>query len=327
MSDNVYSCEVCGRHYKNSKSLRTHKYSYHRQKEPKHQEKERSSHIKSVESERDSNTEMDHIHRFQSSTDTESQNSKSGDLQDRVLDMEIDVIEMKGKLDIVQLSVNELEKLVRSVKAEMLQETNRSQYDPKYSTQVSSKEFGELKFMIESNKNEIRDLDNRMNYLEEQSDAEENDGEELAAKDLLDDLKEIMSYFSQQEFHHITDDIPKLRRVLRFILKTIESNELNEEEFELLDEISTSSKSVAKTLVQDNFGWLVTMFKKMEKYLEKSLEPVEDDDSNESQEAKSGETESEIEENDSIQSDRSDSKYLDHSSLTSLSSIEGESEF
>ena len=110
MPDKVYSCEVCGKHYKNSKSLRTHKYSYHRQKVDSSHRKGLNSHSASTDD--DSMYEASD-HGLQSSIDTGSIFSESSDLQYRVIDTEIDAISMKDQLDRVQKSVWELEELVR----------------------------------------------------------------------------------------------------------------------------------------------------------------------------------------------------------------------
>ena len=93
MSDKVYSCEICGKRYKNSKSLRTHKYSYHRQKVDSSRRKGISPHLAYTESD-SVYTASDLGH--QSSLETDSIFSESSDLQNRVLDMEIDAIQWRN---------------------------------------------------------------------------------------------------------------------------------------------------------------------------------------------------------------------------------------
>ena len=308
MSDKVYSCEICGKRYKNSKSLRTHKYSYHRQKVDSSRRKGISPHLAYTESD-SVYTASDLGH--QSSLETDSIFSESSDLQNRVLDMEIDAITMKSQLDRVQMSVWELEELVRLVRRDMSKESRIIKDDQKGSTQISSTVLDDLKSADESNKGDIKNLEYRINRIEEQNKFEKKDEEDLMNKDLLDDLREIVKLFTQQKFQSIVNDIPTLRKILKFILETVDSDELSDEEFQLLQEISVSSKSAAKALVHDNFSWLVTMFRKMEKNLEALFETDPDNYEDENQENESQEMESEVGESEadqeSIQSERSDS--------------------
>ena len=345
MSSKLYSCEACGRRYKNSKSLRTHKYSYHRQKEAKPQEKGYNSPVNSMRNDFDY-TSMDLELQSPNQTETGSQNFESADfIQDKVLNMEIDAVEMKADLDILKLSVSELEEVVRSIKGEMRQRVDKLNYSPIQSPASSSEQFSELKSMVQSNADEIRSLEDKVNYMGEQNDTEENDEDDsdLAGLDLLDDMNEVVNSFSQHDFEKVAGDIPKLRTVLKLILKTLDSGKLSEAEVKILIEISTASKSVAKSLLRDNFSQLVSMFKRIKMDLKNLVEASDDDQIDEQQETEvrdldieerdyeNHESSTESSENDegeentdsldSVQSDQSDSAS-DYHSLTSLSTIE-----
>lgn len=308
MSDKIYSCDICGKRYKNSKSLRTHKYSYHRQKVI-------SSLGRGLSQRLVSENDSDHGEAdlgLQSSIDTGSIYSDSNELQDKVFDMEVDVITMKGQLDSVQTSVYELEELIRSVKRDISQESKRIKDGKDGYTQIPFKEFDDWKSAVESNKTDISGLEYRINLIEEkQNGSKENHEQDLKDKDLLDELKVITKLFSQQEFESVVNDIPTLRRVLKFILEAVDSDELSEEQFQLLQEISVSSKSAAKVLVHDNFSRLVTIFRKLEKDLEALFETEQSDHTDDSQGTESQESETEVAENEddgsSIQSEHSDS--------------------
>ena len=297
--------------------LRTHKYSYHSQKGPNQQEKLYSSPINSLDNKYEYKTPV----RVQSPTESSTHDYGYDDLQDKVLDMEIEAIQMKADQDILQSSVDELEKLVRSIKAEMSQKANDLHYSPKDSRISSSQEFNELRSLVESNRNDITNLKDRMDYAAEQSDTltegKDEDDKELAAKDLLDDMSDTMSSFAHHKFEAVTDDIPKLRNVFKFILQTIDHGRLSEEQIELLNEISNASKSTARALVHRNFSHLANIFNQKKSDFEELIEPVDGD---ENSDFESQEVESNNEEGESVS--EGDSEYHD----TDIEIVENDSD-
>ena len=351
MGNRQHSCDICGRQYKNLKSLRTHKYSYHSQRNSKRQEE---PHFESMNSEYD----YEKMKKFQHPTEfQDAEDSASDHLQDKFIDMEIDAVQMRVDLDMLQSSVDELEKLVWSMKTEIAQKENGVPYTPKNLCTTSSQEFSELRSLVESNRDDVRELEDRIDHAIDRTDEKDvtsetdEDDHELEARDLLDDMTEIMGFFSGKEVNKIVNDIPKLRSVIKLILKTIETDKLSEEEIKLLVQISTASKSAAKALVHDNFNHLVRMFQELEADVEKLFEPAVDDEiyiSDQESVSNTEQEESNVEESDdedpatktefvesrneeededsdsldSIQSDQSDANSISDDSSTSESDIE-----
>ena len=141
---------------------------------------------------------------------------------------------------------------------------------------------------------------------------------------------EIRNSFVENDIGEVTADIPKLRNVLKLILKTVNLSKLNEEEIQLLNEISNASKLTAKSMIHEHFSHLVNMFDRIKTDLDELFEPSdnESDDSEEQEiESENDEQESDIDGNNSMtdQSESettSDKEEIQYSSDSNISEID-----
>ena len=221
----LYHCHVCGKSYKNSRSLSTHKYSYHSD-DHSHDVREKpytqhgSYSVSSLPLIRGSGENATQYPKIDSDSDDCSlQKIRTDNLKEKVFDLQFNAKGTERKLNDIQRSLEELDYLVKS---------NQSY-------------VGNLRQMIDN-----------------ATDAKEID---LKARDLLDDVLELEALVAQSKVGQVIDDIPKVRQVTRYILQDMDLSNISEDEINLLTEISTSSKAEAKDFISDNFSELANIFK------------------------------------------------------------------
>ena len=71
------------------------------------------------------------------------------------------------------------------------------------------------------------------------------------------------SLFSSHDYDNIVGDIPKLRKVFKFMIQRINFDQFDHEVINLLISISKSSKSVVTEIVRDNFTQFANIFEQM----------------------------------------------------------------
>ena len=262
-------------------------------------------------------------------------------LQDKVTNITVDAVIMKSDLNILKSTVDELDRLVRNMSEEMKSNdsvTNEAHFVRYEDSILPSNELRVLKLRVESNENDIRDIQDTMDNTVDQNVGQEIDVDlnELAAEDLIDGMIEIRNSFVENDIGGVTADIPKLRNVLKLILKTVDLSKLSEEEIQLLNEISNASKLTAKAMIHENFSHLVNMFDRIKTDLDELFEPS-DDRSNDSgkQEINSEneEEKSDIDGNNSMTdqsesetaSDKEEEQYSSDSNISEIDQSESES--
>ena len=342
MCSKSYSCDSCGRQYKNSKSLRTHRYSYHRsQIDSRNKDKAHSSPNDSVSLDYDYGSDYATKNKLPAANEFTTDDPGYEYLQDKVTDIAIDSVLMKSDLSILKSTVEELDRLVRNMTEEMKWNdsvTNKSHFVRYEDSILPSNEFRVLKLRVESNKNDIRDIQDTMDNTVDKNIGQDIDVDlnELAAEDLIDSMIEIRNSFVENDIGEVTADIPKLRNVLKLILKTVNLSKLNEEEIQLLNEISNSSKLTAKSMIHEHFSHLVNMFDRIKTDLDELFEPSdnESDDSEEQEiESENDEQESDIDGNNSMTdqsesettSDKEEIQYSSDSNISEIDQSESES--
>jgi len=262
-------------------------------------------------------------------------------LQDKVTDIAIDSVLMKSDLNILKSTVDELDRLVRNMREEMKSNdsvSNKTHFVRYEDSILPSNELRVLKLRVESNKNDIRDIQDTMDNTVDKNIGQDIDVDlnELAAEDLIDSMIEIRNSFVENDIGEVTTDIPKLRNVLKLILKTVNLSKLNEEEIQLLNEISNASKLTAKSMIHEHFSHLVNMFDRIKTDLDELFEPSDDesDDSEEQEiESENDEQESDIDGNNTMTdqsesettSDKEEIQYSSDSNISEIDQSESES--
>ena len=342
MSSKSYSCDSCGRQYKNSKSLRTHRYSYHRsQKDSRNKDKVHSSPNDSVSLDYEYASDYATKNKLPAAKEFTTDDPGCDYLQDKVTDIAIDSVLMKSDLNILKSTVDELDRLVRNMREEMKSNdsvSNKTHFVRYEDSILPSNELRVLKLRVESNKNDIRDIQDTMDNTVDKNIGQDIDVDlnELAAEDLIDSMIEIRNSFVENDIGEVTADIPKLRNVLKLILKTVNLSKLNEEEIQLLNEISNASKLTAKSMIHEHFSHLVNMFDRIKTDLDELFEPSDDesDDSEEQEiESENDEQESDIDGNNSMTdqsesettSDKEEIQYSSDSNISEIDQSESES--
>ena len=344
MSGKSYSCDSCGRQYKNSKSLRTHRYSYHRsQIDTRNKDKVHSSPNDSVSLNYDYGYDYATKNKLPAAKEFTTDDPGYDYLQDKVTDIAIDSVLMKSDLNILKSTVDELDRLVRNMSEEMksndsVSKCNKTHFVRYEDSILPSNELRVLKLRVESNKNDIRDIQDTMDNTVDKNIGQDIDVDlnELAAEDLIDSMIEIRNSFVENDIDEVTADISKFRNVLKLILKTVNLSKLNEEEIQLLNEISNASKLTAKSMIHEHFSHLVNMFDRIKTDLDELFEPS-DGESNDSEEqeieSENDEQESDIDGNNSMTdqsesetaSDKEEIQYSSDSNISEIDQSESES--
>ena len=223
----LYHCEDCGKSYKNSRSLNTHKYSYHSKEESGLRNKPYTSTIRSdfdkyshhpEESSEVQDTTLDKTY---DSQEYSSQNMSMDKLDSRLFDFELKSWSMEREM--------------QSIKSK-LDITRDDSFTPS--------EIVRLESLIDSNKRDIMKLYDKV--VSEENDREVDD---LAGRDLVDDTIEMRTLFAENQFDKIIIDIPKTRLVIKFMLKFMDLSKIDDNDISLLRKISNASKTAARALI------------------------------------------------------------------------------
>ena len=312
--DNLFSCRSCGKSYKNGKSLRTHRYSYHRKRKSELEENQPKPILKRKPVSSPVNSVSIHSN---DSTDDSFDEFVTDYFQNRLIDVEVDLIQLKTDMGFLKSTVAELKTLTRSLEKDIRDESHPKSYNAENETIPSL----ELKSAIQSNKNDIAELFKERLTYNENEESDHND--DLEEKDLIDDLSEVMGFFSSLNYEKVTADIPKLRKIFKLMLRSLNFDQLGNEEINLLSSISKSSKSVAVELVRDNFTQLTNIFEKLndeieklsdsrhENFSENEIESSEEDSSSDSEDSSDGKI-----------SEDTDTAEINHDSFHSGETIE-----
>ena len=256
----LYVCDECGKSYKNSRSLRTHRYSYHHKRKSELEENQPKPlpNRKPLNSQADSANDPSNY-----SSDDSFDEFLTDDLEDKLMDVEMDTMQLKTDIEFLKSAVDELKSLTRVLEKDLSDKSHPKKYDVENEANTSL----ELKSAIQSNKKDIAELlKDRLTYNE--TDESDHD-DDLEEKDLIEDLIELKGLFSSHDYEKITVDIPKLRKIFNFMLRNLNVNQVGNEGINLLNSISKSSKSVAAEMVRDNFTQLTNIFEEMKDDIEK----------------------------------------------------------
>ena len=257
----LFNCDVCGKSYKNSRSLSTHKYSYHSDdhshdvREKPYTQHGNYSISSSFPSIRGSGDNVIQYPKTTSDSDECSlQKIRTDSLKEKVFDLQFNAKGTERKLNDIQRSLEELDYLVKS---------------------------------HQSNVENLRQMMDHNNAAEDKE-------IDLKARDLLDDVIELEALVAQSKVGQVIDDIPKVRQVMRYILEDMDLSNISEDEINLLTEISTSSKAEAKDFISDNFSELANIFKDLKPEFDQLLvsengdiesEEIENNDESDSENA------------------------------------------
>ena len=247
----LFNCDVCGKSYKNSRSLSTHKYSYHSD-DHSHDVREKpytqhgnysiSSSLPSIRGSGDN--VIQYPKTTSDSDDCSLQKIRTDNLKEKVFDLQFNAKGTDRKLNDIQRSLEELDYLVK---------TNQSN-------------VGNLRQMIDHN------------YATEDKEID------LKARDLLDDVIEVEALVSESKVRQVIDDIPKVRQVMKYIMEDMDLSNISEEEINFLTEISTLSKAEARVFISDNFSELASIFKDLKPEFEQLLQSENGDTESEDME-------------------------------------------
>ena len=254
----LYHCEVCGKSYKNSRSLNTHKYSYHT---------EEGSGLRNTPSTSTIKSDFDEYSHH---------SGESSEVQDTAPDKTYDSQEHSPQ----NMSTDKLNRLfdleIKSWRMERQLQSIQSKLDITRDDGFTPSEIVRLESLINSNKRDIM-------KLHEKTVSEENDREadDLAARDLVDDTIEMQTLFAENQFDKIILDIPKTRLVIKFMLTFMDLSKIDDKEIRLLREISNASKTVARALIKNGFTQLVNIFDQLKTEFDEMLESESESESDE----------------------------------------------
>ena len=246
-----YMCISCGKMYKNSASLATHKYQYH-----VHSSKNKGF-TKPIE---DTPASM--------YSDTLSLGDISSDILDiKSDDNKTDIQSIDWAFNHLKDRVEELESKVNSQSLDTSKQKGGAieNHHPNIKMNEISKELWELKFQSDLNKSRIELLQKQIQDMAENSEASDSETESsICAEDLIDEMIEIRDLFITKNFETLKTNIKGLKQTITLILRTnIGLERLSSEEIDLLKDITHAPRCHAKQLLRENFSGLSSMFTKM----------------------------------------------------------------
>ena len=255
----LYHCEVCGKSYKNSRSLNTHKYSYHT---------EEGSELRNTPSTSTIKSDFDEYSHH---------SGESSEVQDTAPDKTYDSQEHSPQ----NMSTDKLNRLfdleIKSWRMERQLQSIQSKLDITRDDGFTPSEIVRLESLINSNKRNIMKLNEKM--VSRENDTREAD--DLAARDLVDDVIEMQTLFAENQSEKIILDIPKTRLVIKFMLTFMDLSKIDDKEISLLREISNASKTVARALIKNGFTQLVNNFDQLKTEFDEMVESGSESESGE----------------------------------------------
>ena len=225
----VFHCDVCNKSFKNSRSLSTHKYSYHsRNDDP----------FKAIEK---SCSQLAQSFAFSPCTDLSGRTvqcpENSSDSDACSLTMRAD--NLRGKVNGLQFDSRDIERKLNNIQISL----------DKLDSEVGSN---------------TRKMWNMKLILDRKIAADDNESD-IKAKDLIDDVIEIENLLAENKVREVVSDILKLRRVIRnYILEELDLSNISDEEIDLLRNISNMGKAEARDFITDNFTNLADIFSSLQ---------------------------------------------------------------
>ena len=253
-STETYSCQACGKSYKNSASLTSHKYRYHDNSSKaltKHVAKEfefdKQSSISNSTSMSDHDLGYISVNNQMNKFDIETLKSNVRELRSLMNKIDTKVI-LQG------IILDGVERIVRN---------QRTKPDTGDTTILNNPE--EVSLIIDQtndNRNRIRVIEEQLMNSKNIQQVEGVDNEDnVVMLDMVDDMVEIGEMFRNNNFKSLKSDVPKLRHSVKLMLDSLDVQKLDQEDVQLLEDLYTSSKRDALTLLQSNFSRLVGIFK------------------------------------------------------------------
>ena len=255
----IYSCSSCGKTYKNSQSLATHKYKLHSRSKsprlahdsqhtvtPKSAELDDNSYILS-----DPSSITDEIWELSS----ESIMNKLGIefLEQAVRELKVLVTKLDIKASINDVIVGQIEKYIKGkeykdqTRQNLRINNTEDIFTVKKQNQYNSQRIRELEKLIEGQNK--KDQDNQTNTYEDHK-----------IEDAIEDIYEVQEMLSKNNYEGFKSNIIMLRRSIRLILDNIDFKNIDDEEVQLLLELANASKRMAKDLLPNNFSRLTNIF-------------------------------------------------------------------
>ena len=262
----MFTCQTRGKTYKNSKSLRIHRYSYHRKRKSELEENRPNPPLKRIPT--SPSVDSMSIHSNDEFNDNFDE-FEIDDIQSRLIDVEMDTMQINIDIESLQSSVDGLKTLTKTLE----KDTNDKFYLNKaYHPDNKTISTLGLKSAIQSNERDIAEIKEKLNTYNE-TDESGPDDDELEDKDLIDDLSEVRSLFSSHDYDNILGDIPKLRKVFNLMIQHIHFDQFDNGVINLLSSISKSSKSIATEIVRDNFTQFAQIFEQIKDEIDQFTDP------------------------------------------------------
>ena len=260
----MHYCDPCDKKYKTSRSLDTHKSRYHPYLKKVKYSDDKSQDIKpdeawSVDDDMDQDSKI-----MKNDIAIELVKDDVSRLSKLVNDLEIKMMfpdQTSSGIELVNDELSRLRKLVNHLEMEMM--------FPDHIKQMGgSKLFDDNNYMeeLKTVKNQSRNNKEKLSTIEKklddiiQSTQEKNS---VAVEDLIYDMLEVKQLFMSHQFEELLSDIPKLRKVAKFLITAIEQfdmGELTDDDIKLLKEIGESSKATAKHLLKEKFNNIANIF-------------------------------------------------------------------
>ena len=298
-SNKRYSCSVCSKLFKNTKTLGTHKRKFHynwntssnsentlslgkdlitSSKKRRLHQSARNSNVKEAVAMDDDITS-----KLIKQEDEETRNVLDGIMEDSINDLNDEVSEIRYKAIINNYDIKSMIDSISKLKKQVdILEKFCSKIDGSVQQNIDIiRNTGPVN-SLDNNDNQkhylydirITKLENQVKDLTEhhkRSDA----NDELLAKDLIDDTIEIKDMILRNDYEGIIADIPKFRKSIQMILYTFNWDGVERSDVKFLKELTQSSKSAAKYMIKLKFFHLVRLFKDLQDQFETVFHPAD----------------------------------------------------
>ena len=131
----------------------------------------------------------------------------------------------------------------------------------------------ELIVIKDQNKNASQRLSALEDKLDELND-DIQDKHSVATEDLIHDMIEVKDLFVSQKYDEILSDIPKLQQSVKLVLSGMDMSGMTDQDIQLLQKISGSSKVAARSFLKNSFSHLVSIFTKLKPEFDDVYESV-----------------------------------------------------